>query len=594
MPKSRTYTKDTKKSERQAYSGRYGWAKAINQTLFDTLKKNHIKILAVYLIFTAILEILAYTNKGVFSCVAARIWLLGGFLCIMSIVLQFTKAIHQEITEKNFISVGAIALLIYYLLHLIGNINMTEINPDATQQAAAGLESFSSNDFNYTEKAFLGYPSRQYMIVALPSLVMGRSIFSLQLGFSLPFILGIIIFYCGLRAWTKAFCINSKIAILPIYSLFAFPFITEYYVNFEQAILPISLTLMALGFFMIFLLEPNVINILSLAWVCGLMSNSYTPAMASLALMMILMLITAFLLLKRPELLHHAVNNSSLNAKGLLLVVLNSFVFFIATLLDGRKDRMTELYDGESLLPLVFKTLSEFLTDKNAVFMGMLGIITLIYLLASLTLQLKKRDFLLSLWVLGVFVSSRVLVGYTSYQPAWVMQRALIVLPVLVLGISFSIFEWIGKHRFRIGQGQIAVIWISFIILGLFNFNQDNQSFTYFNHIQPMKYMLMDLEQEVKQAELEEDETYNIVLYTSNQLMTNLKDYTMFLHPNAIIYVNASDKDKYPEAIDNNLRSFVYSDTMLVGLPNNDELQPIIYNNQRRKQQVIWYKKNDK
>ena len=102
----------------------------------------------------------------------------------------------------------------------------------------------------------------------------------------------------------------------------------------------------------------------------------------------------------------------------------------------------------------------------------------------------------------------------------------------------------------------------------------------------------MDLEQEVKQAELEEDETYNIVLYTSNQLMTNLKDYTMFLHPNAIIYVNASDKDKYPEAIDNNLRSFVYSDTMLVGLPNNDELQPIIYNNQRRKQQVIWYSYN--
>ena len=46
MPKSRTYTKDTKKSERQAYSGRYGWAKAINQTLFDTLKKNHIKILS--------------------------------------------------------------------------------------------------------------------------------------------------------------------------------------------------------------------------------------------------------------------------------------------------------------------------------------------------------------------------------------------------------------------------------------------------------------------------------------------------------------------------------------------------------------------
>ena len=94
----------------------------------------------------------------------------------------------------------------------------------------------------------------------------------------------------------------------------------------------------------------------------------------------------------------------------------DSFVFFIATLLDRRKDRMTELYDGESLLPLVFKTLSEFLTDKNAVFMGMLGIITLIYLLASLTLQLKKRDFLLSLWVLGVFVSSRLLVGYTSYS----------------------------------------------------------------------------------------------------------------------------------------------------------------------------------
>ncbi len=41
---------------------------------------------------------------------------------------------------------------------------------------AAGLRSFEAPDWNYTGKAFLGYPNRQYLVAALPTLVLGRTV----------------------------------------------------------------------------------------------------------------------------------------------------------------------------------------------------------------------------------------------------------------------------------------------------------------------------------------------------------------------------------------------------------------------------------
>jgi hypothetical protein len=57
--------------------------------------------------------------------------------------------------------------------------------------------------------------------------------------------------------------ISPSLVLLPIYSLFVFPFVTEYYINFEQAIYPVSYTMAAIGFFLIIVCRPNLAGFLA-------------------------------------------------------------------------------------------------------------------------------------------------------------------------------------------------------------------------------------------------------------------------------------------------------------------------------------------
>jgi hypothetical protein len=251
--------------------------KATRDYFFGYLNVNKLKHLLFYITMISVLELLAYRFHGIFSVVASRIWLIGGAFCLISILYYYIHSVLSDIKEKKFLSAGALLLLTLFLILIIGHVSFTEINPDAAQQAAAGMNSFQKSDLNYTGKAFLGYPNRQYIIAALPAFFFGRSIATLQTGFAIPFILGILLMYCGLREWAQNKKVNTGLAVLPVFALFVFPFVTEYYINFEQAIYPISYTMIAIGYFLILLCEPNMASLIGLAWTGCLFCNSYTP-----------------------------------------------------------------------------------------------------------------------------------------------------------------------------------------------------------------------------------------------------------------------------------------------------------------------------
>jgi len=547
--------------------------------------KHHL-ILLFYFTTISLLEFAAYTIKGVFSIAAAWLWILGGIVTFFSVALFFVSSVKQDFLNKKILSLCAILLVIIYLLTLPGNINMTEINPDAAQQAAAGLESFGSIDFNYTEKAFLGYPSRQYIIAALPAFLFGRSITTLHMGFALPFIFGIMLLYCALRKWAEKLNIETSLAVLPIYVLFVFPFVTEYYVNFEQAIFPIALTMMAIGFFLLFILQPNIINILGLAWVCCLFSNSYTPGLASLGLMVVFIGIIIYLYIKKTKSIPLSAEAPIITAKSLILVEVNVISFFIATLFASRSDRITEIRPVKNVVLFSGKSIYDFLLDENAAFFGMLGIFIIIYIVASITFRLKTRDFLISLWVMGVFIASNLLSGYTSYQPAWIMQRALVVIPVIVVEVSLLLFEKISTRKLKVGKEWIVIIALSFSLAGLNNFKQINQSFTYFNHVQPMKYMIRDLDETAKSNELNSMSRFNIVLYTDNIMIKNLSDYCKFFYPNAKVFT--PENHQFPHELNQSLTTLEYSDMEI--FPEN-ESDLITYKNDKHNMEVIWFRR---
>ena len=252
---------------------------------------NRSKILIVYFLISSMLEILAYAAGGIFSILAAWVWLFTA--CFFGgLFLYYTgKRVYRDIKEKKlFVSLGFLVLVILFF-SFIGNISYSDINPDAAQQAAAGLDSFSHADLNYTGKAFLGYPERQYTIAAIPALLFGRGIWTLHAGFGLYFIVGLTIMFFGLRSWLKSKGMKEEYALLPCFSLLCFPFITEYYQNFEQAIIPVSLTMLAIGLYLKLIVHSDIKLYIAIAWTGCLMADSYTPVLASMGLLMVFVLL---------------------------------------------------------------------------------------------------------------------------------------------------------------------------------------------------------------------------------------------------------------------------------------------------------------
>lgn len=566
---------------------------SIRKTIYDflcgRLENKQVLYFVIYFTVISVLELLAYTsgNKGITS-LASKIWFTGGVVSLITFLYYFVLAVRKDISQKNIICLVGLALGLFYLLYLCGNVKLTDVSPDATQQAAAGLDSFRTTDLNYTGKAFLGYPNRQYVLIAIPAWIFGRSITTLQLGFAIPFILGIITLYSGLREWTYKKGMNGAYAIIAIYAIFAFRFISEYYINFEQSILPVSLTMMLIGLFLQLLCKPNVLCIMSIAWVGCLCSNSYTPSLATLGLLIVFVALVAITLTVSPGRLPIALENRRQLSIILFAVDTNILVFLLSTLLAQRSDRVNSVREDINILSYSCTSIYDFLTDKNAVFMGCMGVLVIIYLIASLALCLKPHDFLLSLWVLGVFVATNIMTGYTAYNVAWVMQRAMIVIPVLITGMLLTFCEFVLRYKIKMRSSFFVLIIITCALIGRYNFMQMNQSFTYFNYIQPMKYMLKDLEETTRDYGMSHTDTFNFVFYTKDVAMKNPADYFQFLYPKANIYLGI--EGEFPQSIDLSLPTIIYGDSNIASMTPSNEVEYVRYQNKRYDTTGIWYK----
>lgn len=220
--------------------------------------------------------------------------------------------------------------------------------------------------------------------------------------------------------------------------------------------------------------------------------------------------------------------------------------------------------------------------------MGGMGILVIGYLLASLTFRLKLYDFLLALWTLGVFIAANLMVGYTAYTTPWIMQRAMVVIPVLITGMVLAWCDMANKNKIKIRKSNLAIVMIALAFVARFNFMQINQSFIYFNNVQPMKYMLKDLEKTTENNSISPMDHFNFVLYTDNILIQNLADYFVFLYPNANIYIGTYGT--FPEDVDRLEPTIIYGDKEINGMTPSNDIEIVNYKNVRYQAEGTWYK----
>ncbi len=547
----------------------------------------------VYLLLLSILEYLAYKKIGVFSVISARLWLVTALLLILAFSIFSGFNLYKDIKNKAYLQIIGILIPVIFLLFFIGNVKYSDINPDATQQLAAGLEAFKNPDFNYTGKAFLGYAARQFVIGALPAFIFGRSIFTLHLGFAYPFIIGYILLYFSIRKWLLHNDMPEKWALIPMYSFLAFRFIAEYYMNFEQAITPVALTMIVLALFIRLCIEPDIVTIIAMGLSVNLLCNSYTPAIASLGLLIAAFGVQIVMILyhnkKQRNFFFKMLPKESIAGicSSLCFMFYSAFMFFCTTL-GERQDRLNSFRKDVNLFELITKSWLDFFFDLNAHFLGIFMLIVIAYIILSIAFRFTLWDVMVSCWVLGVVVFSNLMQGYTTYQESWILQRNMIVIPVLTVAIFFALARILQKHSVRIRLGYQIALMTFMMLLTVYSFRQPHQSFTYFNYIQSLKYMYSYMEESMKEMNLKPDDKFTVVLYTNSNLENNIVCYAAFFYPNATTLVKKTDDKSLPEKCDSPV--FYFSTDKEVQAMKDAKTASKTYKNPRYKTEHTWYR----
>ncbi|MBE5951602.1 MAG: hypothetical protein E7260_08445 [Lachnospiraceae bacterium] len=529
----------------------------------QTISFNPRIVLFFYLLSVSVLELLAYRHDGMFSILAARLWVLIGTVCLGMFCVSFFSRLKNDWKEKRFFLLAAYLFLLGFFCFFIGNLSFSDISYEAALQTAAGLSSFSEPGLNYTGVAFLNYANRQYVVNALPSLLFGRSITSLHLGYAIPFLVGMTAWFLELRQWLKASGLREEYALLPLYALPTFPFITEYFMNFEQTLTPISFTMMGLALLLRLYRQQDLPSILGLSFVGGMCCNSYTPVLAFFGY---LVFFVAFFCLK---LLQNPVSSDSagkiLLSFGLLIQLIS---YFIATLVTPQKSMISTVNKDTPFFRAVFESWFDFFSDMHVTFWGIWLGAVLLYLFFACVGILRLTDFFTAGWILLTVFFSNYMTGYTSYMKCHVIQRNMLIIPVFLTALFFLFMRWLSilpkdrlsKKTTRWIRKFLLPLTLSFFwLLGAFHFAQPHRSFLYQGYVQPIKYLFSYTKEVLKEQGIANTEEFHLVFLTDNRLQSNLSDYCLYFYPNAHAYV-AGTKD-FPELPDDSLPVFVFSES---------------------------------
>lgn len=562
-------------------------------TLTTEITPKTAKPLLIYFLFLSVLELLAYNSGGIFSLIASRLWLSTALFCILFFIFATLKTLLADVRNKNYLLLFGFLLLLALFCSKIGNLGYSDVSFEATLQVTAGLDSFSVADLNYTGVAFLDYANRQYVLNALPALLFGRNIVTLHLGFALPFLMGMTLLFLELRTWLRHLALPEEYALLPLYALPVFPYITEYFMNFEQTITPVAFTILGLALLLRFYRKRDPAGLLALSFVGGMCCNAYTPVLAFFGFLLVFLALWGVQTcchyktsLIKP--LHRNILWQVILCFGL---VLQFCCYFAATLITRQKDMITTAKPELPLIKTALASWFDFFTDQSALFWGIWLFCILGYLFLSLLGMLKLHDFLVAGWMLLTVFFSSWLAGYTTYEKAHEIQRNMLIIPVFATAFFFAALRFFKQHPVRPPRILLPATLLLLLFLGQFNFSREHHSFVYYRHVQPMKYMLAYTEELLAGQDIPGTAEFNLVLLTDNSLLGNLTDYTAFFYPNAHAYTATINGPPalLPEDLDSTLPTLIFCETAAFPKEAEGQFSCQRFENKRYNTIVTWY-----
>ena len=468
------------------------------------------------------LETLAYTVHGPFEWTAARLWALGGcgFLALGSVAV--VRAALSAARDRCLTSLIMVLAIFFVALWGISGVDHVQIQHEATQEIADGLEAAQQPAWSYTGVGFLGYPSRQYLVAAIPSMLLGRGLPALRLGFALPFLFGALLFWAGAREWWLGLPGGGTAAALVTLSVPAFPYAIDHLRWYEQTVFPLAATLAVAGWLLIAVRRPTVAALLGLGWIGALLGCSYTPALASAGLLAVSLMWLAAASWRRAE------RGLALGWLAAVVTTVGVTALSFLTRLDLFKEVDHPTFKAELAGSLreafaIFLFGSPRLFLPPALFLPIIAVIVL-----GLIGRLQLPGLAIAWWTLAVIVTAAVLSGYANPPPSFGLHRALVVIPPLLLLTGWTGLRFLAKRSAPCTARAVLAIMVV-LVVGQSAWNLATLDREYRPKLHEV--VLADMLEQGRRLEIGSDARPTVVLLTGRGEIDNAKDYLMYFYP---------------------------------------------------------------
>lgn len=453
-----------------------------------------------------------------FGKVGTVLWLISWFFIFLFAVKQFIELIKLIWTKKLFWTL--ILILLLGGIVLFNTTNPKNISGETTQEINCMLTHFeTSADWGFQKTCLFGYPARQFIIPALPSLVFGRSLFALNLGGAVYFIIGLIVFASGLLSSLGKNKTGDIIVAIILSFIFHIYYFNHFMFYYEQSIYPFCFALLTGGMFLHYFTKPSL-NTLTLVGLSSLyLTFSYTPGVPAYYL---LILVLFLLLINHKSLFTHKILIA-----GIILISLFSYILSLKFRNDINLIQLTQT--TINIKQDLLTTLNHLLLQKNGnpVVSPVFNLIFLSTIFLSLFFVFGWPMFIGAVWILSVIIFSVVSKGYTYYGVDFRFHRATVVFPVLFIMIISIIKPYLKKIEHL---NKLLIVFLLFMIVTGVLFQKQ-----YLTNKQPSDHFNI-----IKQLSLKFSTDKSIKLYFDSNLSTNyisLNDQLQYFLPKAKSYI---------------------------------------------------------
>ncbi len=314
------------------------------------------------------------------------------------------------------------------------------LHHETTQEIGCALRTLASSPSRgYTDTCLFGYPTRQHLLPALPSLALGRTQTALHLGSAAYLLLALLIFARGLAARFEERRDGPLLAALGVVLLTHFYFFHHFMLAFEQSVYPMLFTMIAAGIVLAFEKRPAAPPL----WLAGLallvLVHSYTPALATVGLGVSWLAASA----ARCDLPAPLRRRALAILIGTLVSLGLSLAYRSEQFADGSRSLpqlAADFREAAHHLLVRAAALEAFTTAMAA---GALALAVAVFLAGAA----GWRGATVAAWVVGVFVAALAMRGYTWYAVHFRLHRALVAAPVLVALALEAWRRWAPQTR---------------------------------------------------------------------------------------------------------------------------------------------------